>query len=63
MNLLEHYIEEIHSEEEVERKDWMEEPFIRVDMTIDCYGNIERKTNIYPLSFWESIKRVGYYMG
>lgn len=63
MNLLEHYIEEIHSVEEVERQEWMNGPYVKVDITIDCYGSIERKTTYYPLSYWESIKEKGYYMG
>ena len=48
MNLLEHYIQEVHSiedvtsqyEEVVGRK--LEQPALKVDITIDCYGVVER---------------------
>ena len=63
MNLLEHYIEKIHSEEEIPREEWMMSPYVKVDITIDCYGNIERKTKFFPQSFWDTIKKDGYYMG
>lgn len=63
MNLLEHYIEEIHSVKEVDRQEWMTGPYVRVDATVDCYGNRTREVRHYPLSYWEKIKADGYYMG
>ena len=63
MNLVEVYIEEIHSEERVEMQEWMQEPYIKVDITTDCYGRINRDAQYYPESEWKSIKEKGYYMG
>lgn len=40
MNLLEHYIKEIHSVEEV-KKEWG--TYILVDLTSECYGIKERR--------------------
>ena len=57
MNLLEHYIEEIHSEE------IKEENLVEVDMTTLCYGTTKREINVYPKDYWEEKKQKGYYMG
>lgn len=61
VNLLEHYIIEIHSEKEI-MGEWMMEEYVKVDITIGCYGNIERKMKLFPLLYWEDIKKHGYYM-
>ena len=53
MNLLEHYIQEVHSIEDVteeyekivDRK--LEQPVLKVTMTINCYGNIEKVTKFF----------------
>ncbi len=63
VNLVEHYIVEIHSVEKIKREPWMEEQFVKVDVTIDCYGNVKRCIAYYPSSYWEDIKENGYYMG
>ena len=64
MNILEHYIKEIHNEKPCTDK-WTEkheEDFVIVDVTVNCYGAIEEKTNIFEKKQWEAIKKQGYYM-
>lgn len=56
MNRLEHYIKEVHVEED------MGDGYVRVEVTINCYGSIERKERQYPKRQWESIKERGYFM-
>lgn len=63
MNLLEHYIVEIHSVEKAKQEEWMDGTYVKVDLTRDCYGNEKRQVNVYPLSYWKEIKSKGYYMG
>lgn len=55
MNLLEHYIEEIHNQEK-------NEDVIKVDITTLCYGRIERSTYVFPTTLWLEIKSNGYFM-
>ena len=49
MNLLEHYIKEIHNVEDVSDnyekaiRHKPKEPLYEVDVTFDCYGVVERK--------------------
>lgn len=60
MNLLEHYIKEIHKVEEV-KEDWGS--FILVDVTVNCYGRFERTTTSFMnTDEWEKAKEKGYYM-
>ena len=60
MNLLEHYIEEIHSVQKIERK-WG--VVILADLTVNCYGVISRTTTTFgSVNEWERIKKQGYYM-
>lgn len=43
MNVLENYIEEIHSE-----VSYIKDPkFIKVDITTNCYGPIKRDVNLF----------------
>ena len=66
MNLLENYIVEIHSEEpwfEAWMTDFPEKKFVRVDMTMNCYGNKRRSTYVWNTVMWAKIKEQGYYMG
>lgn len=61
VNLLEQYIKEIHSVEEV-KKPWGN--YIKVDLTKECYGRTDRvMTSFMDMEEWESIKAKGYYMG
>ena len=59
MNLLEHYIEEILSEEQVQKygRNW-----VKVRLIVDCYGVVEEKTEIFPYEKWQKVKEQGYYM-
>ena len=60
MNLVENYIKEIHEIKEV-KQDWGS--FISADLTIDCYGRIERvKTSFMNWEEWESAKVKGFYL-
>ena len=53
MNLLEHYIKEIHNVEDVSDKydkaiqKKPKEPLYEVDITVDCYGVVERMKKNY----------------
>lgn len=58
MNLLEHYIEKIHSEKPLEDNP----DLIEVDFTYNCHGSIERKTDIMFKEQWDIIKEKGYFM-
>lgn len=60
MNLVEHYIKEVHKVEEIE---YEHGSFISVDLTTDCYGRIGRnKTSFSNLEEWNKIKEQGYYL-
>ena len=63
MNLLQVYILEIHSVEDVtDRCKWATEPMIEVDMTTECYGKIERRKEVFSESAWEGAKEKGWYL-
>lgn len=70
MNMLEHYIVEIHSVKDVTDKFnndltpylKLKEPLLEVDLTVDCYGDVRRTVVQFPKSKFESIKEKGYYM-
>ena len=57
MNLVEIWINEIISEEELENE------MVRVKATYVCWGAKETKERIYPKNYWEQIKKQGYYLG
>ena len=59
MNLLEHYIEDILSEEQVQKygKNWA-----KVRLVVNCYGVFEEKTELFRYEDWQKIKAQGYYM-
>lgn len=69
MNILENYIDEVYSVEDVTEQ--MEEHgiavggerFFRVRMSVDCYGNKSVKKQIFRASEWEEAKKKGYFMG
>lgn len=69
MNLIEHYIKEVHSEEDVtnkyEEKNGIQpnENILKVDLTYNCYGVITRETRNFFKSEWEIAKLKGYFMG
>ena len=69
MNILEQYIDEVYSVEDVTKE--MEEHgiavgderFFRVCMKVDCYGNKSDTEQIFRASEWEEVKKKGYFMG
>lgn len=66
MNILEHYIKEIHSVKECKEewtKEFPGEKFVSVDLTYDCYGCIERREHCWKESYWKQIQEQGYFMG
>lgn len=66
MNLLEVYIEEVHSVTPY-TADWTDRfpdrKFVQVDVTTNCYGREKRDTYVWNTKEWEEIKQKGYYMG
>ena len=68
MNLLEHYIKEIHSVQDVSDKyekairQKPKEPLYEVDVTVDCYGVVERMKKIMSKSALEQAKKQGYFL-
>lgn len=65
MNLLEQYIEVIHSEEPYESewtKHFPNEKFVKVDVTTNCYGNKRRKQHFFEEKRWKTFKEQGYWM-
>ena len=67
MNLLEHYIKEIHNVEDVSDKyekairQKPKEPLYEVDVTVDCYGVVERKRRFMSKSEAKAIKVALYH--
>lgn len=66
MNLLEVYLEEIHSVEPY-TEDWTSEfpdrEFISVDVTTNCYGSKRRSVHVWTTKEFEEYKEQGYYWG
>lgn len=68
MNVLENYIEEVHSEEDVtklfeEKAGYTpEEPIYKVDLTCDCYGRVERGIRYFRKIEWEDAQKKGYFL-
>ena len=68
MNLLEHYIKEIHSVQDVSDKfekatgHKPKEPLYEVDVTVNCYGAVERKRKFISKSEFEQAKKQGYFL-
>ena len=58
MNLLEHYIKEIHSIKEFKKTP----DVIWIDVTCDCWGNEERTTHITTKEQWQKDLENGYFM-
>ena len=58
MNLVEHYIKEIHGIKEYPR----DPKYIIVDVTYDCYGVVERKEHFTTKDEWEKEKTNGYFL-
>jgi hypothetical protein len=65
MNLLEQYIEEVHSIEPY-TEEWtkkFDKDFVIVDVTTNCYGSKKRDKHIWTVKEWRNISAQGYYMG
>ena len=68
MNLLEHYITEIHNvrdvSDEFEKSTGQKskEQLYEIDVTFDCYGIVERKKKIMSKSKFEQAKKQGYFL-
>lgn len=62
MNLVEVYIKEIHGVENLGKPEWANEPYVKVDMTTNCYGRVERSKQIFARSEWEATKKRGHFM-
>lgn len=58
MNLVEHYIKEIHGIKEYPR----DTKYIIVDVTCNCYGVIEREEHFTTKDEWEKEKTNGYFL-
>ena len=69
MNLIEHYIKEIHSVQDVSNKfeeatgRKPKEPLYEVDITVNCYGVVERTRKFMSKSEFEQAKKQGYFLG
>jgi hypothetical protein len=65
VNLLEHYIKEVH-EVKPYTDEWTvkyDYPFVEVDVTVNCYGSIERKQGrIFSKPEWDQILEQGYFL-
>lgn len=61
MNLLEHYIDEIISEQKIQNPENGRE-YYRVNAIVDCYGQKEQINRIFLIDEWEQAKAKGHYM-
>lgn len=64
MNILEHYIVEIHSVVAYE-EDWTEKfgkEFVQIDVTTNCHGHSERRSRIITEEELNEAKEKGYFM-
>ena len=68
MNLLEHYIKEIHSVQDVSDKFARatgckpKEPLYEIDITVNCFGVVERMRKFISKSEFEQVKKQGYFL-
>lgn len=62
MNLVEHYIKEIYSEDEspVSARGRV---YVDVCAKVNCYGNVEVVRRIVEKRAWEQEKKQGFYLG
>lgn len=58
MNLLEHYIIEVHDVTGFTAVPGM----IKVDVTYNCYGTVQRGTHIFTKELWEEALIKGYFL-
>lgn len=68
MNLLEHYIKEIHSIIDITDRFIKhcgykpDESLLEIDLTYDCYGSVKREKVTFWKSNFEEVKKRGYFM-
>lgn len=65
MNLVEHYIEEVHSVKPYV-EDWtrkLNKPFVIVELTYNCYGTYGEHKWVYSVDEWNEIREKGFYLG
>lgn len=65
MNLLEQYIEEVHSVriyDALWTRKFPNTNFVEVEVTTNCYGNVTRKKHVFQAEEWEKFKKQGYWM-
>ena len=64
MNLLEHYIKEIISVEDLRiDEEWAKgKSYVKVKMVISCYGHIETVERISTKKEWIEAESNGYYL-
>lgn len=61
MNLLEHYIEKIISEDFIINPN-NDKEYYKVKMIVDCYGSKSETTQMFSVDDWKVIKQKSYYM-
>lgn len=67
MNLLEHYIEEVLTIEDITNKcpeffDVVKEPIYKIKMIVNCYGNKETVEVMWHKTKYEANINRGYYL-
>ena len=63
MNFLKHYIKEVHSVKTIPHQEWMNEEWVEVEMTVNCYGNISKTTYYETRENFERDLKRDYYTG
>ena len=65
MNLLEHYIKKVISIEEFKIDEtWAKGiDFVKVKIITNCHGDIRTEEGTFTVQEWNSITKVGYYLG
>lgn len=68
MDLLEHYIKEVYSVEDITEEFKKKvgyspcRPMVKVKMRVNCYGIVEDTEHTFFADEWEEAKQKGYYM-
>ena len=68
MNILEHFIKEIHCVTDVSMQfekvtgQKPKEKLLEVDLTVDCYGSVDRRKRLFSQTDWEVAKLKGFFM-
>ena len=61
MNLLEHYILSIESEQIVTNP-YNRQKYYRVKAIVDCHGHYQNINRLFSIEEWEEAKKQGYFM-